>query len=385
MRPMSVIVAAAALCALTAVPAQAAANPPAREVEADIQASVQVGETEVSGAQPVFSPDGKLLYTAERDTAAPTRSNIRVIDTSTNKTRSVLRVGIEYQTVVRLTISPDGRRLYALQSGGQGVSGQVNVIDTAALQQVATITPPVTYGNSSFGWMGAQTISPDGRYLYFTRNGAVIVPGSPEQGTVYVVDTASNSVVGSQKVGGWVPDDLVISPNGRDLYISAQSSQGTFPSTVRHFDASTVPPRLLGEVQTSIGPSEEIGSLALSPDGKRLYAMGVYPGALHVVDTASDKQVAAVEVPNSGYWRPIALSHDGRRLYVADTGPDKWGAAAVTVINTGTATVDSTLVGFDTEHQYSLVLGADDKRLYVVGKAFEDAGQGKGLVQVVRL
>lgn len=372
----------AVACSMVGVPAQAA-PPPAHE--ADIVASFPLGTEDFGIGRPVFSPDGTAVYLPERDGTDGTRQNIRVVDARTHATKSVLRVGAQYQSIVGLEISKDGRTLYALQPSGPGAAGQVNVIDTGTGTQTATVFMPTTYGNSIPGWLGYEALSPDGRYLYLTRTGDVIVPGSPEQGILFVLDTTTNTVVGQTTVKGWIPGGVVVSPDGRNVYVPTEDVGFPDKTVVRHFDTTVVPPRYVGDV--TMPTTENILDIALSGDGSRLYVIGDYQTAVRVIDTRTDTMVARIEIPNRSYSSPIVLSHDGKRLYVGNTAVDQWQDPTVTVVDTGTGTIAGTLVGFDLENHFGLALSRDDHTLYLVGGTFSEDG-GKlpvGMVQVARL
>ncbi|KAA2261674.1 YncE family protein [Solihabitans fulvus] len=354
--------------------ALAAPNATAATREVDLLATVTLGDE--SGLQmggPVLSPNGRTLYVAERDTVDGTRQNVRVVDTGTNRTTAVLRVGAQYQSIVDLVLSPDGSRLYALQPGGPNASGQVNVIDTARAAVVAVILPPTTMvSTSNAGAIEHEALSPDGRRLYVSQIGYVTTPGSPDPGSVYVIDTATNTIVDRFGARTWIPDWLTIAPNGRDLYLAAEA--GALNGTViHHFDASVSPPRFVGDV--AMAASESVHQLVMNSTGTRLYAIGDYQSSVRVIDTAKDAVVASIAVPGRGYQGVLALSHDDRRLYVANAAPDAYENPTVVVIDTATATVGDTLIGFDLESHLALVVGPGDHTLYLAGPTYTEEGK----------
>ena len=89
-----------------------------------------------------------------------------------------------------VAVAPDGKKVYVVNSGEEpDYQGTVSVIDTAT----NTITATVPVGINPYG--GA--ISPDGTNVYVVN--ANIYPYY--NGTVSVIDTATNTVTATVKVG----------------------------------------------------------------------------------------------------------------------------------------------------------------------------------------
>ncbi|MFY9983817.1 MAG: YncE family protein [Chthoniobacterales bacterium] len=196
-----------------------------------------------------LSPDGKQLYVAS--SGYPFYGGfISIIDTNTLVLLNVFKPGGDPE---ELRFSPDGKYVYALSTRGMG-HGYICKIDTASQTIVQT-------GIGSADFTGQPTglaISPDGTTLYgsnpfifvlafnaadgslekkihifpgetterqvyepvVTPNGKFLYVPDPYRGTVTMVNTATNKVVGSPITVGAFPMYLAVTPDNNYLYVS---------------------------------------------------------------------------------------------------------------------------------------------------------------------
>jgi len=87
-------------------------------------------------------------------------------------------------------------------------SNSVSVIDTATNTVVGS---PITVGSQPIG----IAITPNGAYAYVTNTGS---------NSVSVIDTATNTVVGNPISVGSYPYDIAITPNGAYAYVTKEGS-----------------------------------------------------------------------------------------------------------------------------------------------------------------
>lgn len=129
---------------------------------------------------------------------------------------------------------------------------------------------------------------------------------------------------GSENVGGADPGAIVISRDGKSAYVALSnvdrvavvSLEGE-PRVVRGLDL-----RLYPDAPYGAQPSAE----ALSNDGKRLYVALAGLNAVAVVDALSPERYRYGLIPTGWYPTSLALSPNGRYLYVVSTkGVDGWG------------------------------------------------------------
>ena len=136
------------------------------------------------------SPDGKLVFVT-----GETSNTITALDPETGKV--LFHVAVD-QRPRDLGFLPDGSRLYVSAE----VGGTVSVVDVAKRRRIAVIRMPE--GSRPMG----VRVAPDGKRVYVATG---------RHGTVEVIDPATNTVVGSVKVGTR-PWGIAITPDGKKLY-----------------------------------------------------------------------------------------------------------------------------------------------------------------------
>ncbi|MFM9135037.1 MAG: InlB B-repeat-containing protein, partial [bacterium] len=257
-----------------------------------------------------LSPDGTRLFAS-----IPFDGSIGVIDVAGRTVVETIRVSADPRDIA---IAPNGSRLYVAHQANDAAI--VSVIDTKTSQVVATIGRDILAGGGGpFG----LAVAPDGRRLY------VALQRSDGPGEIIVVSTATNEVVRSitppearDEPGGWQPRDIAFDVAGKRAFVGGVSMKHS-----------------LGVVD--IGSHEFIGSRAAcgtldvvtsSPVGNVIYATPKQPGCnLFWMGTTSLKARNTLTMPGA-YVRDMAVSPDGRRLYVT-------GSMGITVVDTGLRTV----------------------------------------------
>ena len=99
--------------------------------------------------------------------------------------------------------------LYVANSG----DGTVSVIDTATNMVVATV--PVGVNPQGVA------VTPDGTHVYVTNIGPCAVPFGPCSGTVSVIHTATNTVVKTISVVS-LTGGVAVTPDGTKVYVTTQ-------------------------------------------------------------------------------------------------------------------------------------------------------------------
>ncbi len=148
---------------------------------------------------------------------------------------------------------------------------------------------------------------------------------------------------------------LALSPDGRHAYLSGakENSIHVFRVEKDRFAAEApLPVTTPGDGKKDALPS----GLAVSPDGKRLWAARVLADDVVELDLGTGKIVAVVAAGKHPY-RPV-LSPDGKMLAVTN-----WGGASVTLVDAGSAQVLGTVATDD--HPCDAVFSADGKTLFV--------------------
>ncbi|MQS11189.1 YncE family protein [Streptomyces kaniharaensis] len=338
------VIAAAAALALTGTTAQAV------EAVSGTEGVIAVGKM---NAQPSVSPDGTKAYVvvAEADNTLV----VKTVDTQTGAVTGRVALGAT-QFYVASALSPDGSRLYVVNQQ------QFTVVDTATLKVLTTAALPDQ--SRPAGWNPGTptgvTVSPDGATVYVAQNGATAYRQNGN-GRVVAFSAAQRAFTGSVEVPAVYTGNLAIRPNGQDAYLG--SVAGVF-----HLKTTGAAPTLVAAVPGTAAALDY--SVALTPDGTRLFALGggaAGAGQADLVDPATDtvtKHVALV----SGYAdlsNPQA-SPDGTRFYVSQNSYTT-GPSVLSVDSATGATVAAETVSTTVEHVDHLAVGPDSHTLYVGG------------------
>ncbi|MCC5034815.1 YncE family protein [Streptomyces sp. WAC 00631] len=277
--------------------------------------------------------------------------HVYVIDTRTN---NVLGIGT---TAVgggpdQVAVTPDGASLY-VTNAFKYVSA-VNIAKKTVTDipyDKSELSPDILYG---------EAIAPDGKHAY------VAVQNPFHGDKVSVIDTATNQASATIKVSR--PDQVVINPSGKRLYVSDSKGGLSVINTIDH------------QVIATIRLSEPANGMAVTPNGKRLYVTGD-SGTVSVVNLAKRKIVRTIPGAGTG---GLAISPNGRRAYVVGVDT-KVRQGKVSVINLTTATVTKTVPIGDIppstgSGRYFLpsevAITPDGKGAYVVGSYGHGTPQG---------
>jgi len=185
-------------------------------------------------------------------------------------------------------------------------SDSASIIDTDTLEAVGTI--PLGQGKPN-----RIVFHPDGRTAW------VVYDKSHDLG---VIDAEARKLIKRVRIGG-NPYNLAFTPDGRHLLVLDWSSD-TSSDEVIFYDLKAE--KIDGRVDVSTWPAHAI----FSRDGKLLYVSGETAGDVTVIDVAQRTVVGRI-VHGGGDAMGLALTADGKTLYAA-AGENK----AILEIDTGT-------------------------------------------------
>jgi YVTN family beta-propeller protein len=201
-----------------------------------------------------------------------------------------------------VAVTPDGSKVYVANSH----TNTVSVIDTATNTVVGS---PITVGTGPEG----VAVTPDGSKVYVANLG----------GTVSVIDTATNTVVGSPMSGGTNPLGVAVTPDGSKVYVT-----NNFNGTVSVIATAT---------NTVVGSPIAVGGnpegVAVTPDGSKVYVANAGGTTVSVIDTATNTVIGS-PITVGTFPFGVAVTPDGSKVYVAN-----FGSNTVSVIDTATNTV----------------------------------------------
>lgn len=173
-------------------------------------------------------------------------------------------------------------------------------------------------------------------------------------GAVTVFDTDTNTVVDTISICpdfSCTPIIPAATPNGTRLYVT-----NSLLDTVFVIDT------LSNTVVDTITVGQNPFGIAITPDGKRAYVADT-GATISVIDTGSNRVIATIRDIDSPSG--VAITPDGTRAYVSN------GAGTVSVVDTGTNTIIDTILvldsfGLPALGLVAIVITPDGTRAYVV-------------------
>src|SRR5918911_1057516 len=164
--------------------------------------------------------------------------------------------------------------------------------------------------------------------------GPLAYVSNERDGTITVIDTGTDSVVDTIKVGGRARG-IRISPDGRRLYVALSTPSGQEYNEADNKIAAIDVESLKVVARYDVGSDPE--QLAVGRDGRLLYASNENSGTASVTDVQTGRLLSTLPVGIEP--EGVTVSPDGRWVYVtAET------SNTVSVIDTGTNQVASSFM-----------------------------------------
>lgn len=319
------------------------------------------------------SPDGKNVYaTSVKSDAVTTfqrNATTGALTQTTDGTGCVANTATTGCTTGRalngpdvVRVSPDGKNVYVGAFDGSAVAMLNRNATTGALTQPAGTTGCLTLqatANCATGLALAAVeglaISPDGANVYFaaagssavgilTRNASTGALTQPGGGGGCIVNVAHTGCTTGRRIGG--ANAVTVSGDGKDVYATS-----LFSNTLTSFTRTAGTGLLAQQAGTAgcvisviaVGCSLGHGfvapeGLAVSPDGRNVYATSFTSGAVDVLNRTSSGSVtqqgrtagcvATAQTHGCAHGRAlkrvssVAISSDGKFVYVTANGSD---------------------------------------------------------------
>jgi YVTN family beta-propeller protein len=238
-----------------------------------------------------------------------------------------------------IAISPDGRLAAVVSYGGE----TIDIFDIMAMERIETVSlAPVrrphgilwlddgriiatAEGSDSIAIVSPPTGETQQREVSTIPTGQqgshmlVVTPDKSrafvtnmQSGTVSVLDLVAMTKI-SDLPGGTEPEGLAITPDGATVWVADRQSD-----ELHIFDATSL--ERLESIPTGSFPIR----VAISPDGKTAITSNLGNGTLGLFDVATRKPTGNIEISGTADSRQVTIlfSNDGKKLYVAETGPD---------------------------------------------------------------
>jgi YVTN family beta-propeller protein len=212
--------------------------------------------------------------------------------------QSEAAVNQHYLSPIEMALSPDGRLLYVVCQA----SDEVRIVDLAS----GTVMSTVPVGHVPRGIV----LSPDGRRIYVTNAWS---------DTVSVIDATTLKVVRTVPTG-FEPTGIICDKSGKTLYVANRLS-----SDISVVDVNT------GQETKRLLAGRGASYLALSADGKWVYATHIYPNAgafrtqpnseITVIDAVRQVVAERKRLHNAAGVFHVALSSDGKLGVAAQLRP----------------------------------------------------------------
>jgi YVTN family beta-propeller protein len=234
-----------------------------------------------ANGNPIFKKDDDDDDDKKSDHAA---DGIGVVDLTTLKFVKKLPSGTDPE---QFAVAPDGRHLYISNEDVATLS--VMNVETGKVEHIVPVAK-----------------EPEG--VAFAPGAKTVYVTCETNGDIFAIDVQSNKVAAHFTVPTR-PRNVVFLPDGSKGFIPSESS-----GQLSIFDA--VENKVLKTVRLPAG-SRPMG-LAMSLDGKKLYATTGRGGTVLVIDTSTLQAIHSIPVGKRPWG--IALSPDGHRLFAAN-GP----------------------------------------------------------------
>jgi DNA-binding beta-propeller fold protein YncE len=278
----------------------------------------------------LISPDVLLISSDGSHAYVTDRALVQVIDTNTHQPLGVPfdpGLGFENGRVEAIVLSPEGGRLYVIQSfkiTNAGIGCQLYVLDTDKLLKAVSASQPnleeARIVAEEIEFPAAPTalaIAPDESRLYVTvpgrasggaGNRATGVGVGEARGELHVIETANLRGRAQVIRVGHLPEAIALTPDGKQALV-ADSADNTVSFITTATGSRSAPAVLNHSLSLSAGPC----AIAIAPDGLRAYVACRESAALTHLDMTRRAIVKTISIGKAA--TAVALTPSADTIY----------------------------------------------------------------------
>ena len=202
----------------------------------DLTTNTIIGEPIIVGQAPAalaISHNGQFVYSVNYVNGNPGTGTISVVETHNNTVVATIN---GFSGPFAIAITPDGNYAYVTNFGSNNFAPYGTTVSAINLK-TNTIAATINVGIQPSG-IG---ITPDGKYAYVTNYntlyaGSDFTDLTAGQGTINIIDIATNTVMSPTIAVGQSPDAVAISSHGEFAYITNYTSNTVNVIALPSFD-----------------------------------------------------------------------------------------------------------------------------------------------------
>ena len=276
------------------------------------------------------SHNGRYLwvtyYRRSYDSNASMPSAVAIIDTESDTIVRVMPTGAIPKSIAS---SADGKRVAVINWG----ENSVGIINISSKNPADFYYEKLVEIERRFLVTGDKHLNRDSACGYclrgsvFTPDSKYLLVGRMKGGGIAVIDMENLVYLGTVFGMKPTPRHMVLSPDGKLLYLSSNIS-GYVSSFLLNDIIESVKKgkrniKALHEVRTGVGTR----TIQISPDGSLLFAAIKYESRIAVIRT--DRMELLMKVPTDSYPVGLDISPDGSQLWVTAQGAKGYGGNSV--------------------------------------------------------
>ncbi len=244
--------------------------------------------------EPLFHEIHQIGYPSTLKGVEKAESKLLVVNKHTNTLSFIDAASLTHEQTIatgpnphEIAVTPDQR--YAYLSNFAPPGNTISVIDLIERRHVKQLS------TGEYGRIHGAAMAPDGKHAYFTAG---------ESGYVVEVDTRNHELVRAIPTHGTISHLVYVSPDGTRLYIANSGA-----------DDVSVLNRVSGVLIKKIRVGKGVAGMAVSPNGRQLWALNQAAGTISVIDMRIDDVVETFE--SKDMPTRVQFTADGKRALVA--------------------------------------------------------------------